>query len=87
MNFILGVIVGAVAALLLAPQRGDVTREELRQATEDLRRHADELSERAKRVSEEAQARTQKLIDDAKKQMADIRARDGGSTGTTPPGA
>ena len=87
MQFIVGIIIGAVAALLLAPQRGDVTREELRQATDDLRRRADDLSERAKRASEEAQVRTQKLIEDARKQMADIRARDGGSGGTQQPGA
>jgi gas vesicle protein len=87
MQFILGAIVGAIAALLLAPQRGDVTREELRTATEDLRRRADELSERAKRASEEAQVRTQKLIDEAKKQMTEMRARDGGVSGGQQPGA
>jgi gas vesicle protein len=87
MQFILGIIIGAVAALLLAPQRGDVTREELRQASEDLRRRADDLQERAKRASDEAQTRTQKLIDDAKKQMAEIRTRDGGGTGGAQPGA
>lgn len=86
MQFILGVITGAIVALLLAPQRGDVTREELRQATDDLRRRADELSDRAKRVSEEAQVRTQKLIDEARKQVQEIRPRDGGS-GTSAPGA
>ncbi len=87
MKFILGVIIGAVAALLFAPQRGDVTREELRAATDDMRRRADELSERAKRVSEEAQNRTQKLIDEARKQVSEIRTRDGGSTGAQQPGA
>ena len=87
MQFILGLIAGAVAALLLAPQRGDVTREELRQASEDLRRRADELSERARRASEEAQARTQKLVDDARQQMSEMRGRDGGTAGGTQPGA
>jgi gas vesicle protein len=87
MGFILGVITGAVVALLLAPQRGDVMREELRQATDDLRRRADDLSERARRASEEAQVRTQKLIDDARKQVSEIRARDGGASGGTAPGA
>lgn len=82
MQFILGAIVGAVVMALFAPQRGDVTREELRAATEDLRRRADDLSERAKHASEEAQVRTQKLIDDARKQMQEMRARDGGGSGT-----
>ncbi|OLC56906.1 MAG: hypothetical protein AUH85_04550 [Chloroflexi bacterium 13_1_40CM_4_68_4] len=70
MQFILGAIVGAIVMALFAPQRGDVTREELRAATEDLRRRADELSDRAKRVTE-----------DARKQMQDMRARDGGQGG------
>ncbi len=83
MQFIFGIIVGAVAALLFAPQRGDVTREELRAATEDLRRRADELSERAKRLSDDAQVRTQKLIDEAKKQVQEVRPKDGGTGGAT----
>lgn len=81
MQFIFGVITGAIVALLLAPQRGDVTREDLRAATEDLRRRADELSEKAKRVSDEAQLKTQRLVDDARKQVQELRPRDGGSGG------
>jgi len=72
MQFILGAIVGAVVMALFVPQRGDVTREELRAATEDLRRRADELSDRAKRVTE-----------DARKQMQEMRARDGGQGGSS----
>ncbi|HYY53769.1 MAG TPA: YtxH domain-containing protein [Candidatus Dormibacteraeota bacterium] len=83
MQFILGAIVGAIAMALFAPQRGDVTREELRAATEDLRRRADDLSERARRASEEAQVRTQKLIEEARKQMQEIRPRDGGGGSAT----
>jgi gas vesicle protein len=82
MQFIIGAIVGAFLMALFAPQRGDVTREELRAATEDLRRRADDLTERARRASEDAQVRTQKLIDDARKQMQDIRPRDGGGSAT-----
>jgi gas vesicle protein len=82
MQFIFGAIIGAIVMALFAPQRGDVTREEVRSATEDLRRRADDLTERAKRVSEEAQARTQKLLEEARKQMQDIRPRDGGGSGT-----
>ena len=84
MQFILGAIIGAVVMALFAPQRGDVTREELRSATEDLRRRADELTERARRASEEAQQRTQKFVDDARRQMQETRPRDGGGGGTTP---
>jgi gas vesicle protein len=80
MQFFLGAMIGAVLMALFAPQRGDVTREELRAATEDLRRRADDLAERARRASEDAQVRTQKLIDDARKQMQDIRPRDGGGS-------
>lgn len=71
MGFFLGLIVGFVIALLVAPQRGDVTREEVRQLSEELRRRAEELTERAKRMSEEAQTRSQRF-------MEEVRARDGG---------
>jgi gas vesicle protein len=83
MQFLFGAIVGAIVMALFAPQRGDVTREEVRSATEDLRRRADELTERARRVTDEAQVRTQKLIDDARKQMQEIRPRDGGQGSTS----
>lgn len=73
MGFLFGVVIGVVAGLLLAPQRGDVTREELRQASEELRRRAEDLAERARKISEDAQTRTQKLLED-------VRARDGGTS-------
>lgn len=72
MQFIFGAVVGAVLMALFAPQRGDVTREELRVATEDLRRRADEL-----------QVRTQKIVEDARKQMQEMRGRDGGQGGAS----
>ena len=43
MGFIMGFLTGAVAMLLYAPKTGDVTREELRQRTEELRRRIAEL--------------------------------------------
>src|SRR5256886_2865147 len=43
MGFILGLLTGAVAALLYAPKTGDITRDELRLRTEELKRRADDL--------------------------------------------
>ncbi len=77
MGFIVGIAVGLVMGLLIAPQRGDVTREELRALSEELRRRSEDLAERARHIADEAQGKTQKLVDDARKEA---RSRDGGTS-------
>jgi gas vesicle protein len=68
MGFFIGVLTGAVLALLYAPKTGDITREELRQRTEELRRRADELQRIAQDLSGQAQLKGRELADEAKKQ-------------------
>ena len=68
MGFLLGLLTGAVAALLYAPKTGDVTREELRQRTEELKRRADELQKIANDLSQQAQVKGRELVDEAKRQ-------------------
>ena len=86
MGFILGLLTGAVVALLYAPKTGDITREELRQRTDELKRRADDLQRIAQKLAEDAQVKGRELVDEAKRQWdagargAPSRNAEGGST-------
>ena len=83
MGFFIGVLTGAVLALLYAPKPGDITREELRQRTDELVRRADELQRIAQDLSAQAQVKGKELADEAKRQWA--RAGKGANEGGTAP--
>jgi gas vesicle protein len=68
MGFIIGVLTGAIVALLYAPKTGDITREELRVRSEELKRRADELQKIAQKLADDASVKGRELIDEAKKQ-------------------
>ena len=68
MGFFIGLLTGAVIALLYAPKPGDITREELRQRSEELKRRSDELQKIAQDLSAQAQVKGRELADEAKKQ-------------------
>jgi gas vesicle protein len=68
MGFILGLLAGAVAALLYAPKTGDITREELRARTDELKRRADDLQKIAQKLADDASVKGKELIDEAKRQ-------------------
>jgi gas vesicle protein len=89
MGFIIGVLTGAVVALLYAPKTGDITREELKIRSEELKRRADELQKIAQKLADDASVKGRELIDEAKKQWdssgagrasAGSRSTPGGST-------
>ena len=65
MGFIIGVLVGAVGALLYAPRTGDMTRDELKQRSDELKRRADDLQRIAQRLADEAGVKGRELIDEA----------------------
>lgn len=76
-GFVVGALVGAAAAMLLAPQSGEETRTlirdrgiELREraddATLEARRKAEELRGQAKGKAEELQAKVQDAIEEGK---------------------
>ena len=77
--FVLGVMVGAVATLLLAPKSGEELRQELRQQT---------LAEREQARKEYAQAmeqvhqRVDKVQSDMQEKLAQIKAMGNGETET-----
>ncbi len=81
-GFLLGAVVGAASALLLAPQSGEETREVIRergielqgrmgQTTEEARRRADELSAQARARAAEAQERSRSLLDEQRSRLQD----------------
>jgi gas vesicle protein len=68
MGFIIGLLTGAVVALLYAPKTGDITREELKARSEELRRRADELQKIAQKLADDASEKGKELIEEARKQ-------------------
>ena len=88
MGFIIGVLTGAIAALLYAPKTGDITRDELKVRSEELKRRADELQKIAQKLADDASVKGRELIDEAKKQW-DSSSAGRASTGTrsTPGGS
>jgi gas vesicle protein len=62
-GLILGGLIGAAAALLLAPQPGDETRAELREKGVELKDRMIELSEEARRKAEDLQAESRAAVE------------------------
>lgn len=82
MGFLIGLLAGAVMALLYAPKAGDTTREELRARTDELKRRADELQRVAQDLSSQAQVKGRELAGEAKRQWDSVAKRPGGDAGT-----
>ena len=82
MGFIIGVLTGAIAALLYAPKTGDITREELKVRSEELKRRADELQKIAQKLADDASVKGREIIEDAKRQWDSAGSgRSGPTTG------
>lgn len=86
----LGALIGAAAALLLAPKSGEQTREDLKHAAEDFRSKADkvihdlsdsgeELLKKSKEILEGTKTKVQQAIDAGKQAMAKQRQEMGES--------
>lgn len=65
-GFVLGGLVGAAVALLLAPQSGEETRAVLRERGIELKEQADELSADAKKTAVEWQEKGKAAAEKAK---------------------
>ena len=85
MGFLVGLLAGAVLALLYAPKAGDLTREELKARSEELKRRADDLQKIAQKLADDATVKGRELVDEAKRQWdagargAPSRNAEGGS--------
>ncbi|MDH4136810.1 MAG: YtxH domain-containing protein [Anaerolineae bacterium] len=82
-GFVIGGLVGAAVALILAPQSGEETRAQIREKGIELkdragelaveaRQKAEELSEEARKKAEELSAETRKKVEEI---IADARVR------------
>jgi gas vesicle protein len=82
-GFVIGGLVGAAVALILAPQSGEETRAQLREKGIELKTRAGELAvetrQRAEELSEEARKKAEELSADTRKKVeriiADTRVR------------
>lgn len=78
-GFLFGGLVGAAAALLLAPQSGEETRAQIRQRSIELRDQAEDLAEdtrrRAEEVAVQTRARAEKLAAEARARAEEIQDR------------
>ena len=65
-GLLIGGLVGAAAALLLAPQPGERIREELREKGIELKERVMELSEEARKMAEELQTESRTIVEEQK---------------------
>ncbi len=77
--FVLGVIVGAVASLLLAPKSGEELRQELRQEAIAER---DRAKKEYAQAMEQVQQRLDKVHDDMQGMIAQVKVKGDGETET-----
>ena len=86
MGFVLGLLLGAVGALLYAPKPGDSTREEWRLRADELKKRADDLQRIAQKIADDVSVKGREIIEDAKKQWDSAGSgRSGGTTGLAGP--
>ena len=87
MGFVLGLLLGAIGALLYAPKPGDHTREELQLRADELKKRADDLQRIAQKIADDVSVKGREILEDAKKQWDSAGTGRGGRTGGTSGGA
>jgi gas vesicle protein len=77
-GFVIGGLVGAAVALILAPQSGEETRAQLKEKGIELKARAGELAvearQRAEELSEEARKKAEELSAETRKKVEEIIA-------------
>ena len=69
---LIGIGVGAVTALLIAPKPGKQLRKDLRRKYEDARETVDDWRQEARHAAEEAMERGEKLVDQVRDRINPI---------------
>jgi gas vesicle protein len=82
MGFVLGLLLGAIGALLYAPKAGDSTREEWRVRADELKKRADDLQRIAQKMADDVSVKGREVLEDAKKQWESSGSGRTGGTGT-----
>jgi gas vesicle protein len=93
-GLIIGGLVGAAVALLMAPQSGEETRAQIRDVSLELKERADETvaetREKAEAITADARRRAEEIIADARSRaeeiVADARKRAEEIQASVPPG-
>ena len=67
-GFVLGGIVGAASALLMAPASGEETREQIRARSSELKNRGEELGKEGKK-------QVQKIADEGHQRVSDVQGR------------
>ncbi|MEA2661859.1 MAG: YtxH-like protein [Chloroflexota bacterium] len=84
MGFVLGLLLGAVGALLYAPKNGGNTREELQLRADELKKRADDLQRIAQKIADDVSVKGREIIEGAKREWDSAgTGRAGGGSGTT----
>lgn len=77
-GFVIGGLVGAAVALILAPQSGEETRAQIKEKSIELKTRAGELAvearQRAEELSEEARQKAEELSSETRKRIEEIIA-------------
>jgi gas vesicle protein len=68
MGFVLGLLLGAVGALLYAPKNGGNTREELQLRADELKKRADDLQRIAQKIADDVSVKGREIIEGAKRE-------------------
>lgn len=78
-GLVVGGLIGAAAALMLAPQSGEETRAQIRQRGIELRDQAntayDDARTRAEEFATEARTRTDKIVAETRSKASDLQTR------------
>lgn len=77
LGWVTGAAAGAVAALLIAPQSGAETQQQLRRQAETLQREADRIVEEGRRKAEGRVAEARAAVSDRLKQGAAVLEPEG----------
>ena len=68
MGFVLGLLLGAIGALLYAPKLGDGPREELQLRADELKKRADDLQRIAQKIADDVSVKGREIIEGAKRE-------------------